>query len=35
VKMNLEKIIWAMIIIPGILIIAGSIRARLKAKPQA
>jgi membrane-associated protein len=35
VKMNLEKIIWAMIIIPGILIIAGSIRARLKAKAQA
>jgi membrane-associated protein len=34
VKMNLEKIIWAMIVIPGVLIIAGSIRARLKAKPQ-
>jgi membrane-associated protein len=35
VKMNLEKIIWAMIIIPGVIIIAGSIRARFKAKPQA
>jgi membrane-associated protein len=34
VKTNLEKIIWAMIIIPGVLIIAGSIRARFKAKPQ-
>ena len=32
VKMNLEKIIWAMIIIPGVIIIAGSIRARLKAR---
>lgn len=33
VKANLEKIIWAMILVPGILVIAGSMRARLKARP--
>jgi membrane-associated protein len=30
VKENLEKIIWAMIFIPGLLIIFGSWRARRK-----
>jgi membrane-associated protein len=31
VKMNLEKIIWAMIIIPGVIILFGAWRARRKA----
>jgi membrane-associated protein len=30
VKHNLDKIIWAMILIPGIVILAGAARARLK-----
>ncbi|MEK8047147.1 DedA family protein [Ideonella margarita] len=32
VQQNLEKIIWAMIIVPGLLIIAGSLRAKFKAR---
>jgi membrane-associated protein len=31
VKMNLEKIIWALIIVPGLLILVGAWRARRKA----
>jgi len=31
VKMNLEKIIWAMILIPGVLILVGAWRARRKS----
>jgi membrane-associated protein len=30
VKANLEKIIWAMILIPGVIVIAGGLRARLR-----
>ena len=32
VKANLEKIIWAMVFIPGLLIIFGSLRAKFKNK---
>ena len=32
VKMHLDKIIWAMILIPGLVIMAGAVRARWKAK---
>ena len=31
VKANLDKIIWAMIFIPGLIVLAGAWRARLKA----
>jgi membrane-associated protein len=31
VKTNLDKIIWAMILIPGVLILAGALRARGRA----
>ncbi|MBC5765684.1 DedA family protein [Ramlibacter albus] len=31
VKANLEKIIWAMILIPGFIVIGGAMRARFKA----
>jgi membrane-associated protein len=31
VKANLDKIIWAMILIPGILVILGAMRAKAKA----
>lgn len=35
VKENLDKIIWAMILVPGLLVIAGALRAKLKAgRPQ-
>jgi membrane-associated protein len=34
VKANLEKIIWAMILIPGLLVIVGSWRAGRGAKPS-
>ncbi|WP_458232989.1 DedA family protein [Roseateles sp. P5_E8] len=34
VKANLDKIIWAMILIPGILIIAGGIKSRFKRAPS-
>jgi membrane-associated protein len=30
VKENLDKIIWAMILIPGVIVLAGALRARLK-----
>src|SRR3954468_19121929 len=30
VKANLDKIIWAMILIPGVLVLAGAVRARLR-----
>jgi membrane-associated protein len=30
VKANLDKIIWAMILIPGVVVVAGALRARLK-----
>ena len=33
VKTHLDKIIWAMILIPGVLIIAGSLRSRFKRQP--
>ncbi|MBI3347732.1 MAG: DedA family protein [Burkholderiales bacterium] len=33
VKANLDKIIWAMILIPGLLVIAGSLRSRFKRQP--
>jgi len=35
VKTHLDKIIWAMIFVPGILVIGGSWRARAKADRQA
>ncbi|CAM3976386.1 VTT domain-containing protein [Roseateles saccharophilus] len=34
VKQHLDKIIWAMIFIPGLLVIAGSLRGRLKRQPN-
>ena len=34
VKANLEKIIWAMILIPGVIVIAGSVRARMRKAPS-
>ena len=33
VKMHLDKIIWAMILIPGVLVLFGSWKARRKAAP--
>ncbi|MBL0086470.1 MAG: VTT domain-containing protein [Ideonella sp.] len=35
VAMNLSKIIWAMILIPGVVIIVGALRSRFKSKPKA
>ncbi len=32
VKVNLDKIIWAMIVVPGLLVIVGALRARFRAK---
>ena len=32
VKANLEKIIWAMILIPGVLALAGALRSKLRGK---
>jgi len=32
VKAHLDKIIWAMILIPGMFVFAGAMRARLKGK---
>ena len=32
VKLHLDKIIWAMILIPGLVILGGALRARLKTK---
>ncbi len=34
VAANLSKIIWAMILIPGLVIIAGALRARFKTEPK-
>jgi membrane-associated protein len=34
VKTNLDKIIWAMILIPGIVVIVGGIRSKLKRQPS-
>lgn len=33
VKANLDKIIWAMILIPGVVVIAGGIKSRFKRAP--
>ncbi|MFG6457014.1 DedA family protein [Roseateles sp. BYS96W] len=33
VKANLDKIIWAMILIPGVVVIAGGIRSKFKRQP--
>jgi membrane-associated protein len=33
VKANLDKIIWAMILIPGIVVIAGGLKSRFKRQP--
>ena len=33
VKANLDKIIWAMILIPGVVVIAGGLRSRFKRQP--
>jgi membrane-associated protein len=32
VQQNLSKIIWAMILIPGVIVVSGSVRARLQAR---
>jgi len=34
VKTNLDKIIWAMILIPGVVVIAGGIKSKLKRAPS-
>lgn len=34
VKAHLDKIIWAMILIPGLVVIAGALRGRLKRQPS-
>jgi membrane-associated protein len=34
VKAHLDKIIWAMILIPGLLVIGGSLRGKLKRQPN-
>lgn len=34
VKLHLDKIIWAMILIPGLVIIGGAVRSRFKTKKQ-
>ena len=33
VKANLDKIIWAMILIPGVVVIAGGVKSRFKRQP--
>ena len=33
VKANLDKIIWAAVLVPGLAVIAGAMRARLKTRP--
>jgi membrane-associated protein len=33
VKANLDKIIWAMILIPGVVIIAGALKSKFKRQP--
>jgi membrane-associated protein len=32
VKQNLDKIIWAMILIPGLFVVAGALRARFASR---
>lgn len=34
VKANLDKIIWAMILIPGVVVIAGGLKSRFKRQPS-
>jgi membrane-associated protein len=34
VKAHLDKIIWAMILIPGLIVIGGSLRGKLKRQPN-
>jgi membrane-associated protein len=34
VKVNLDKIIWAMILVPGLIVIYGAWRARRQASSQ-
>ena len=35
VKANLDKIIWAMILIPGLIVIGGAVKSRFKGQPSA
>ena len=35
VQQNLSKIIWAMILIPGVMIIVGAFRNRIRPRPEA
>jgi len=35
VKAHLDKIIWAMILIPGLIVLAGALKARMKATRKA
>ena len=35
VKQNLDKIIWAMILIPGLIVIGGAVKARFKERAAA
>ncbi|RTL46976.1 MAG: DedA family protein [Burkholderiales bacterium] len=35
VKTHLDKIIWAMILIPGLVVIGGALKARFKGQPSA
>jgi membrane-associated protein len=35
VKMHLDKIIWAMILIPGLVILGGALRARFRGQRTA
>lgn len=35
VQANLSKIIWAMILIPGLIVIGGALKARFKGQPSA
>jgi membrane-associated protein len=35
VQDNLSKIIWAMILIPGLIVIGGALKARIKGQPSA
>jgi membrane-associated protein len=35
VQKNLSHIIWALIVIPGLVIIAGALKSRLKGKPRS
>ena len=35
VKENLDKIIWGMILVPGLVVIFGALKARMKAQAVA